>query len=166
MSFILVYRDPAKKRLQTIQVVLLALMVPLVMFLGIPAYQEYNTFRLAEAHYLKGHEFLHQERNAEARVELEKAVELYPGLYAAWEELATLHHFDGDHEKELTIYAEALRHLPQDGRLHREVAQAYHESDRHVEELQASQRAIELMPDDPLARKLHERATQESMAAR
>lgn len=166
LSFILVYKDPAKKRLQHIQIALLVLMVPVMLYLGLPAYAEYQAFSLAEAHYLKGHELLHQEKTAEAKVELEKALELYPGLYAAWEELATIHHFDGDHEKELAVYAEALRNMPDDGRLHREVAAAYHEVGRHDEELVSIQRAVELLPEDPLAQKLHERAKQESMASR
>lgn len=159
---ILVYKDPKKKKLQMVELLLVILLLPFAVHWGGQAMQQWNDYQQAKIHFDKGHEYLHQESLGKARAELEKAVELYPEFYAAWEGLAVTYHFQGDHQGELKTYQAAAEALPGESRIQRELAQAYHEVGQHDKELEVIQIARDLdSTDDPLTARIHDRATRE-----
>lgn len=158
MAFILAYKDPEKQRLQRFQLAVMVLLLPLGLFGGSKAYGEYVSFQKADQEYTTGEQLMDANKWTEAAGHLRTAVDTYPYHYAAWDALSTCHFMTGDKAKSMAILEEGLGHLPQEGRLHRELGQALHDKGDHAQELASLEKAIVLLPDDPFVVHLHRRA--------
>ena len=159
----LIYTDPKKKKLQRIEIILMALLLPPGLFFGARSMAEWQSFKKAEVSYHQGAELLHAGQYKEGASKLEEAVEQYPKFYAAWEELAVSYHMKGEHQKEVDAYVRAIKVLPQSGNLHRELATAYHEIGEHEKELEAAELALAMENTDPLfTQRVAERARKEA----
>lgn len=144
----LFYRDPEKKKIQAVQLIALLLLFPTGLYSGYQAYSDWTSFRKAETIYLEGSALIHQNRLDEGIAKLEEAVALCPETYGPWEDLATTHHFMGNHDLEVLTYERGVAALPERGNLHRDLANAYHETGQHDKELIAARKASELPTDD------------------
>jgi tetratricopeptide (TPR) repeat protein len=145
VEFIAVYRDPKKKNLQRLEILLVIIALPIALVWGGRAYQEWTTFKEAERLFQEGDMHLHAGRSDLALESLEKSVALYPHFYGAWETLAATYHLKNDHVNELDAYHRAVAVLPQSGELHRELGTAYHENGDHAKELKHLTRAQEIL---------------------
>lgn len=158
MAFLFVYKNPEKQRLQRFQIAMMILLLPLGLFGAWRAYGEYQAFQQADKAYLAAEELMDGNKWTEASASLRQAVEKYPYHYAAWDALSTCHYMKGEKEKARDVLVEALQHLPQEGRLHRELGQAQHNLGAHDQELAEMEKAIVLLPDDPFVVHLNKRA--------
>jgi len=158
MAFILAYKNPEKQRLQRFQIAAMILLLPLGLFGGSKAYGEYASYQAADKEYIAGEQLMDANKWTEAAGHLRTAVDRYPYHYAAWDALSTCHFMSGDKTKSREILEEGLSHLPQEGRLHRELGQAYHDNGAHDKELASLEQALVLLPDDPFVVHLHKRA--------
>lgn len=100
-----------------------------------------------------------QNKWMEASTHLRAAVDHYPYHYAAWDALSTCHFMRGDKESSRKVLEEGLGFLPQEGRLHRELGQAFHDAGAHDKEMASLETALGLLPGDPFVGHLHKRAT-------
>ncbi|MBI3926176.1 MAG: tetratricopeptide repeat protein [Armatimonadetes bacterium] len=158
---ILFYKDPKKKKLQMAEITLIVLLLPFAVHWFGNAMESWSRYQQAETFYLKGHELMHQNRLAEARIEFEKAVQLYPEFYACWEGMGVVDHYAGDHKRESETYAQAVNLMPDDPRIRRELAEACHEIGLHDQELEQIEHARRLDPNDVFTLRLLERAQRE-----
>ncbi len=163
MKFIAVYRDPKKKNLQRLEVMVMVLALPVALVWGARSYADWSAFQQAEALFHQGDAHLHAGRSDEAVVSLEKAVGVYPEFYGAWESLGTAWHMMNNHEKELDAYKRGVASLPQSGELHRELGAAYHELGEHKKELEHLTTAQTILGKDEIfTTRLLDRATREA----
>lgn len=150
MAFLAFYKDPKKKRLQQIEVLLLLVSLPFVLVLGSKSAKSFADFREAEAYYQAGDEALHAGKVDEAMRLFDKALEVYPEFYGAWEGLGASLHLRGEHERELDVYRRAVTAIPEKGELRRELATAYHEVGDHKAELREIRIASEILGTDEI----------------
>jgi tetratricopeptide (TPR) repeat protein len=162
VEFIAIYRDPKKKNLQRLEILLVIVALPIALVWGARSYKEWATFKEAERLFQEGDMHLHAGRSDLALESLEKSVALYPGFYSAWETLAATYHLKNDHVKELDAYRRAVAMVPQSGELHRELGTAYHESGDHAKELEHLTKAHEILgKEEVFTRRLLDRAQRE-----
>lgn len=154
MSFILTYKDPSKKKLQAVEIVLMVLMLPLGLYGAGKAYQQYATFKQAEQLMVEGDHLLHEAKFEEASKLFAQSVELQPDYYVAWELLCTSLHNQGLHRQELNTYRQALEKLPDAPLLIRDAGACMHENELHEEEYTLLSRAIKLIPEDVFCQNL------------
>lgn len=163
MKFIAVYRDPKKKNLQRVEILLMLLALPVALIWGARSYTEWTNYQQAEALLVEGDQHLHAGQSEKAVASLEKAISLYPEFYGAWEALATTWHMKNHHDKELDAYQRAVEILPERGELHRELGAAYHENGDHKKELEHLTVALAILGKEEIfTLRLLDRATREA----
>lgn len=148
-SFIPFYTDPARKGLQRLQIGVMILLVPLALFLGIPAYQDYRNFQEAGKLLMQADELSHEGKVKEALEACEKCVALYPGFYEAYELMASLNYSRSDRHLAIESYERGLKVLPEHGELHLGLAQMLFLEKRYPEAQEHARKATELLPGDP-----------------
>ncbi len=162
MAFLAFYKDPKKRRLQQVEILLLLVSLPFVLVLGAKSAKSLADFREAEAYYQAGDEALHLGKVDEAMISFDKALAIYPDYYGAWEGLGASLHLTGEHERELDVYRRAVVALPEKGELHRELASTYHEVGDHKAELRQIRIAAKILgPDEIFTCRLLSRAERE-----
>lgn len=141
----------------------MVLLLPVGLYWGLGALRDYQSFQEASALYENAAGLLHQGKASEATEQLERAVEIYPKYYAAWEDLAVCYHMQKDLEKSLSTYQRAVEILPDDGDLQREYATACHYAGMHEKELKHARLAMALPNrDEVFTARVLERAERES----
>lgn len=147
---ILLYKDPKKRKLQIVEIILMILLLPPGLYWAYQSYVSWNNFLKAEAIYTEASEMLHRGDLKEGIAKMDQALLIYPQFYAPWEELAVTHHLMNNHELERDTYERGTLALPQNGDLRRELASVYHELGEHGKELESAQLASSLENRDPL----------------
>lgn len=145
VGLIALYRDPAKKKLQRVQIAFLLVILPVSLVWGSRSYTEWSRFRQAEQLFQEADALLHSGKSELAIEKLEQSVAQYPQFYGAWETLATMYHFRQDHKAEADAYSRAVAVLPERGELWRELGTSSHELGDHKRELEQLTRAQELL---------------------
>ena len=159
----LIYRDPKKKSLQKIEIIIMLIALPLGLMWGWNAYGQWTEYMKAEKLFTEAHEMAHEGRFREAMPLLEECVKIYPEFYAAWEDMGVAYHMLREFDKSLEVYERAVEAMPENGNLRRELATAYHYNEMHEKELEAAQVAATLPNSDPLfTQRVLERAQKES----
>ena len=79
----LIYRDPKKKSLQKIEIIIMLIALPLGLMWGWNAYGQWTEYMKAEKLFTEAHEMAHEGRFREAMPLLEECVKIYPEFYAA-----------------------------------------------------------------------------------
>lgn len=148
MAFIPFYTDPTKKTLQRVQIGAMAVLLPLALVFGVPAFRDYQNYSAAGKHLVAADEFSHQGKTREALAELEQCVKLYPGFYEAYELMASLQYSSRNRESAIQAYERGLQALPDHGELHYSLAQLLFLEARYPEALEHAQRATDLLPGD------------------
>jgi tetratricopeptide (TPR) repeat protein len=136
MEFLTIYRDPKKKNLQRLEILVVLIALPIALIWGAKSYQVWANFQEADRLFREGDAYLHQGNIDAALQSLEQSVTIYPEHYSAWESLGATQHLKNQHDKELQIYQRAVSAVPQSGELHRELGTAYHENGEHKKELE------------------------------
>lgn len=163
MGLIALYRDPAKKKLQRLQLAVLFVIFPVALVWGARAHAEWSSFGRAEQLCIEANQLLDQGRSAQAVDKLEQAVKEYPQYYGAWETLAVVYHLRLDHKAEAGAYQRAVAALPSRGELRRELGTTYHELGDHKQELEQLTVARELLgPNEIFTYRLLDRAQREA----
>jgi tetratricopeptide (TPR) repeat protein len=159
----LFYSDPKKKTLQKIEIAVMVIFLPVGLYFGGKALQDYQRFNRSEALYEQGSALLHGGDSQGSIEKFEESVEIYPRYYAAWESLGTAHFLNKDIDKSVDTYERAVEALPESGNLHRELATAYHYAGLHDQEFASAEKAISLSNNDPtFTQRVYERAKQEA----
>jgi tetratricopeptide (TPR) repeat protein len=163
MKFIAFYQDPKKKNLQRLEMLVVALILPLALVWGSRSYAEWNRFQQADQLYREGDALFHKGQTEQAIACLERCVAIYPEFYSAWEMLGATHHMRRDHAKEVATYQKAVAALPDNGLLHRELGTAYHMVGEHRKELESLTVAQRLLgQDEVFTLRLLDRAQREA----
>lgn len=130
------YKDPKKRNLQRLELLIASVVLPLGLVWGGQAFFEWSAFRQAEQHFLEGQRQLAKGELQPALENLEKCLGIYPKYHGAWTALGVSHHMLGDHVKELETFRRAVDVIPNNGEFHRDLATAYHETGNHQKELE------------------------------
>ena len=150
MAFITVYKDPKKKKLQQFEIAFMLVFLPIGLYFGYGAVQQWRSFKASEVHSLRGQEFLHAGQSDEALKELKQAARIYPENPVNWEAMGIIHHANGAHQEEAATYRSAMEAIPENGNLVREYGAALHELGKHDKELEFLRKAEKLGTNDDL----------------
>lgn len=150
MSFLTVYKDPKKKRLQQVEILLMIVLLPFGLYFGYGAYQEWSQFKASEVHSLRGQELIFSGNFEEGLKEFQTSAELYPGNPFIWEAIGVVYHDRGLHLEEAEAYLSGMKANPTNGDLAREYATALHELAQHEKELEYLRLAESLGTNDAL----------------
>src|SRR4029077_9223935 len=98
--------------------------------------------------YEKGQDLLKKKKIADARKELEKAVEIYPGYASAWYELGRAKEAQSDPEGARTAYLQALSVDAKYLHPYRQLVGIYVKEKKWQEAADASSKLVKLDPVD------------------
>ncbi|MGM9991417.1 MAG: tetratricopeptide repeat protein [Candidatus Bruticola sp.] len=156
MAFFTHYTDPKKKTLQLIEIITAILSIAVLLFLLPRSLNDYRNFKTATQFHEMGHERLHANDSEGAMRCFETAVRTYP-LESSYMEIASIHHFNGQHDKEIDVYRDALKIIKNSVALRYALAEAYYLKDNYDQAIIELQIVLELDPSNAQAKGLMER---------
>lgn len=132
---------------------LLVLAMLLLVFAGfsLRGYFEYRDFNRAKAIFDDANRSLEAGHWLEAEAKLEKTVEEYKYMPAAWEELATVKELLGKYEESADVLARSVEHLPKSVRLRVLYSIALIKLDRKEEAMEQARLVHTMDPAEPQA---------------
>lgn len=147
MAFLTYYTDPKKKKLQNFEVVAVVVLLVVSAILLPPAIQEHKNFKTAVAFHNMGHEHMHNNNNEAALECFQTAIKTYP-LESSFLEIASIHHFNGNHDKEIEVYREGLKAIKNSIELRYSLAMEYYLQEKYDEAITELQIALEIDPNN------------------
>lgn len=147
MAFLTYYTDPKKKKLQIFEIVAVVVLLVVSAILLPPAIQEHKNFKTAVAFHNMGHEHMHNNNNEAALECFQTAIKTYP-LESSFLEIASIHHFNGDHDKEIEVYREGLKAIKNSIELRYSLAVEYYLQEKYDEAITELQIALEIDPNN------------------
>ncbi len=156
MSFLTHYTDPKKKKLQIIEIALVVVLLVISAILLPPAIKEHNDFETAVAFHNMGHEHIHNNDDKAALECFQTAIKIYP-LENSFLEIASIHHFSGNHDKEIEVYREGLKAIKDSIKLRYHLALEYYLQEKYDEAITELEIALKIDPDSSEAKSLLER---------
>ena len=145
MAFLTYYTDPKKKKLQIIEIAAVVILLVAIAILLPPVIKEHKDFQTAVAFHNMGHEHLHNNNNQAALECFQTAIKTYP-LESSFLEIASIHHFDGDHAKEIDVYREGLKAIKDSIKLRYSLAVEYYLQEKYDEAIAELEIAREIDP--------------------
>ena len=145
MAFLTYYTDPKKKKLQIIEIAAVVILLVAIAILLPPVIKEHKDFQTAVAFHNMGHEHLHNNNNQAALECFQTAIKTYP-LESSFLEIASIHHFDGDHAKEIDVYREGLTAIKDSIKLRYSLAVEYYLQEKYDEAIAELEIAREIDP--------------------
>lgn len=155
MAFLTYYTDPKKKKLQIIEIVAAIAFIIVAAFLLPPVWQQHKAYTTAASFHNMGHEHLHNNNDDAALECFQAAVKTYP-MESSFLEIASIHHFKGNHEKEIEVYRDGLKALKDSSKLRYALAAEYYLNEKYDEAITELKIALEIDPDDVEAKGLLE----------
>lgn len=153
MAFLTYYTDPKKKKLQIFEIVAVIILLVVSVILLPPVIQEHKNFKTAAAFHNMGHEHLHSNNNAAALECFQTAIKTYP-MEESFLEIASIHHFNGNHAKEIEVYREGLKAIKDSVKLRCAIAAEYYLQEKYDEAITELEIALEIDPNDSEAQNL------------
>ena len=156
MAFLTHYTDPKKKVLPIVEIVCAIIAIVAAVFLIPPARERHKIYQQAVALHEQGHERIHANDLEGARECFEAALRLDSKLEDSYMELASLHYFEQEFEKERAMYHRGLKELPESTNLRFHLAESLFLSgassgDLTVFNVKTKFRQIHQIPFDGLA---------------
>ena len=152
MAFELYSKDPKKKTIQIVELVIAIIGVIAAVVMLPPVIREYQQVNQAISLHDMGHEYMHQNNIKSAREYYEKALQVYPKLKSTYIELAGTYYFEEDYQKEIETYRRGLELMPEDADLRHSLIEslflvgdydsAIKESEERIAGLQAQKNLI------------------------
>ncbi len=152
----LFYQDPEKRRLQTVQIGILLVLVGLAAWLGWPALQLVDRYNRAEDHLVRGRDLLFHDQAEEAIQELEKCIALYDEWLGPWDALGTAYQHLGQLEQCEATYRRGLEVLPENAQLYRDLGLVQLAQGRTVEARESFGKAVQFDPAEAISARLLE----------
>lgn len=153
MAFLTYYTDPKKKKLQIIEISVVVVLLVIGAILLPPAIKEHNDFKTAVAFHNMGHEHLHNNNDQAALECFQTAIKTYP-LESSFLEIASIHHFNDDHAKEIDVYREGLKAIKDSTELRYSLAIEYYLQEKYDEAITELEIALTINPNDSEAQNL------------
>ena len=147
MAFLTHYTDPKKKVLQIVEIVCAIIAIVAAVFLIPPAIERHKIYQQAVALHEQGHERIHANDLEGARECFEAALRLDSKLEESYMELASLHYFEQEFEKERAMYHRGLKELPESTNLRFHSAESLFLSGAFQEAQAEAQRVVDIDPD-------------------
>jgi len=155
LAFLTYYTDPKKKKLQIIEIVAVVILLIVGIIFIPPIIKEHQQFQTAVAFHNMGHEHLHS-NNDEAALEcFQAAIRTYP-MEESFLEIASIHHFKGNHEKEIEVYRDGLKSLKDSSKLRCALATEYYLQEKYDEAITESEIALKIDPYNSEAKNILE----------
>ena len=153
MAFSAYYTDPKKKKLQIVEIVAIVALIVIIAIIVPPILEEHRNFKTAVAFHEMGHEHLHNDDNDAALECFQAAVRTYP-MESSFLEIASIHHFKGDHEKEIEVYRDGLKAIKDSTKLRYSLAAEYYLQEKYDEAIAELEIALNIDPNDADAQNL------------
>ena len=155
LTFLTYYTDPKKRKLQIIEIAIATVLIIGSVILLPQAIEEHNKFQTAAAFHNMGHEHLHNNDDKAALGCFQAAVKTYP-MENSFLEIASIHHFSGNHDKEIEVYREGLKAIKDSTKLRYSLAAEYYLQEKYDEAITELQIALKIDPDNSEAKGLLE----------
>ncbi|MBQ7502238.1 hypothetical protein IJT93_05910 [bacterium] len=157
MPFLAYYKDPKKKKLQIIEAVLAVVGIAVMLWLLPPALEKRQ--RIADAVELCefGHQMIEAGSIDAAKQSFAKAMELDPELLTPYLELGAFAYFEGEYDKEIEIYRQAIKNIPDTYHLHYILAESLFFSKDFDGAIEEIDKALILEPDNAIAKNFRAR---------
>lgn len=153
LAFSTHYTDPKKKKLQIIEIVAVIALIVIIAIILPPIIEEHKNFKTAVAFHEMGHEHLHNDDNDAALECFQAAIKTYP-MESSFMEIASIHHFKGNHEKEIEVYRDGLKAIKDSVKLRYSLAAEYYLQEKYDEAITELDIALKIDPDNYEAKNL------------
>lgn len=145
MTFLTYYTDPKKKKLQIIEIVAIVILFIVGIIFIPPVVKEHQQFQTAVAFHNMGHDHLHNNNDDAALECFQAATRTYP-MEESFLEIASIHHFKGNHEKEIEVYREGLKAIKDSVKLRCAIAAEYYLQEKYDEAITELEIALKIDP--------------------
>ncbi|MGM9998739.1 MAG: tetratricopeptide repeat protein [Candidatus Bruticola sp.] len=156
MAFFTHYTDPQKKKLQIFEIIVVIVSLAVLLVMLPRSIRDYRQFKAAVQFHEMGHERLHANDSEGAMRCFETAVRTYP-LESSYMEIASIHHFNGKHDREIDVYRDALKVIKNSVALRYALAEAYYLKNDYDPAITELQIVLEIDPSNPQAKGLLDR---------
>ena len=157
MAFELYSKDPKKKTIQIVELVIAIIGVIAAVVMLPPVIREYQQVNQAISLHDMGHEYMHQNNIKSAREYYEKALQVYPKLKSTYIELAGTYYFEEDYQKEIDTYRRGLEVMPENADLRHSLIESLFLVGDYDSAIKEAEQALKYDKNDSIAKAFIER---------